>query len=159
MNDVRRRPNLLQDATRRLCWFYAALLWLGGLTFYSAVVVPVGAEVTDSTTQGFVTRRVVWWLYACGGIYLLTSSDDLRRGAAVYGRRLWIVLAVCLALLVALHLSLEPLLDPLDQSVRDSTAFYARHRLYLLVTTVQWLVGVFHVSWRLIRPDEPSSER
>lgn len=41
-------------------------LWLGGLTFYAGIVVPIGTEIVGGTEQGFVTQRVTNWLNALG---------------------------------------------------------------------------------------------
>jgi hypothetical protein len=46
------------DRLRQYVSFLALTFWLGGLTFYSLIVVPTGAEVVGRTEQGFVTSAV-----------------------------------------------------------------------------------------------------
>ena len=48
------------ELARRALVTVALAVWWGGLTFYGAVVVPVGTEVLGGAAeQGFVTQRVV----------------------------------------------------------------------------------------------------
>jgi len=49
--------------------------------------------------------------------------------------------------------SLDRLLDPATRTIVDHTRFYAVHRVYLLVTAVQWTAGFVHMglvlaAWR-----------
>ncbi len=43
-----------------------------------------------------------------------------------------------------LHPHLDALLDPVNRSVVDDNKFYALHRWYLIVATVQWLAALVH---------------
>lgn len=138
-----------------LAWFALAMIWLGGLTFYAAVVVPIGAAVTDSTTQGFVTQRVTFWLNVLGVAYVALTWADMR-GAAGRGRQVtWCVVATAQMMLWLLHPVLDRMLDPDTLSISDVEDFYRWHRYYLLATTIQWGAAVAHVGLRathLLRP-------
>lgn len=147
---------------QRRTWLGIACLWLGGLTFYAAIVVPLGAELTDSTTQGFVTQRVTHWLNLFALLYLATTWRDAwpRHGepsVTPTRRLLWWSLAASLFALVLLHPQLDQLLDFPTRSVLDAERFYRWHRYYLLATTAQWIAGVGHVAavWRSIESAAP----
>jgi len=49
----------------RSLWTVFVLLlfavWWGGLTFYAAIVVPIGTELIGASEQGFVTQQVTQW--------------------------------------------------------------------------------------------------
>jgi hypothetical protein len=134
-------------------------LWMGGFTFYAAVVVPVGQDVLGShREQGFVTRRVTDYLNASGAIALLVLAWDTlaSRAQRTLERRLrlgaWIGLAGTLAVLVWLHQRLDALLDPDSFSIRDHRSFYALHRWYLLTSTVQWAFAIGYAVLSLSGP-------
>ena len=138
---------------RKFVGWVSLTLWWGGLTFYSLVVVPIGSEVFGTTAQGFVTQRVTHWL---NGIGLVTLVLLLWNLTAVRRRLLiatWLLMAGCLTGLVVLHGSLDALLDAQSLSVHDAERFYKLHRVYLLVTAVQWLAGLAHL-WGLLHPNE-----
>lgn len=147
------RPSLWSRVEEPL-QFGLATLWLGGLTFYSAVVVPIGAQITDATTQGFVTQRVTLWLNVLGAAYLVVNARDAWRAPRRSRQILWFTLAASLLALVILHPLLGRMLDPATRSLVAVDDFYAWHRAYLIVTTVQWGAGVGHV-WgsRFRQPD------
>lgn len=134
-------------------------LWWGGLTFYSVVVVPIGTEAFDSTSQGFVTQQVTNWLnglsVACLGVLLWNLWVQKSRLLTSS----WLAMAVAAAALLVLHATLDRLMDTDTQSVDDEAGFYELHRIYLWLTALQWLAGVAH-AWGLAvyngsRADEP----
>ena len=131
-----------------LAWFALAVIWLGGLTFYAAVVVPIGAAVTDSTTQGFITQRVTFWLNALGTAYVALTWTDLRGGAGRGLQVTWCLVAIAQMALWLLHPVLDRMLDPDTLSISDAENFYRWHRYYLLATTIQWGAAVAHVGVR-----------
>jgi hypothetical protein len=134
-----------RHAAHRLAWLTLAITWLGGLTFYAAIVVPIGAEITSSTTQGFVTQRVTFWLNLLGTGYVAVTAGDLT-GRSNRGRQcLWVVLAAAQSSLWLLHPVLGRMLDPATLSLSEVDAFYQWHRLYLVATAIQWGAGVAHV--------------
>ena len=139
-------------------WFALLLLavWFGGFTFYALVAVPTGHQVLGSKVrQGFITQRVTNKLNWLGGATLALlawqtiaarreghSPSSFRTGAISWG-----ILASTLVVLFWLHPHLEALLDPLNHSVVDDDKFYALHRWYLIVATVQWAAGLVHFGW------------
>lgn len=128
-------------------------LWWGGLTFYSLVVVPIGSEFLGASAQGFVTQRVTHWLNGIGVVtlvLLLWNLTAARRRLLIATR---LLMASCLAGLAVLHGSLDALLDPQLWSVNHVERFYNLHRVYPLVTAVQWLAGLAH-PWGLLHPGE-----
>ncbi len=114
-------------------------LWIGGLTFYALVVVPIGIEILGTTDQGFVTQRVTNQLnlIGVGLLVLLLANVFLQRGRLL--AETWLVLAVTQAALFVLHRRLDAML------AADDAGFYDAHRVYLLVTAVQWFAGLAHL--------------
>ena len=129
----------------RLARYLATLslaFWIGGLTLYALVVVPIGTKITGGTQQGFVTQQVTVWLNWIGVVSLVMLVPNLR---ARWMRGTWGVLAVTLAALFALHQRLDALL-----ASGETSHFYDWHRAYLIVTAVQWLAGVVHL-WGVVQ--------
>lgn len=129
---------------RRFLVFSTLLFWQGGLTFYSAVVVPVGQEVLGShREQGFVTRRVTNYLNFAGAIALLPLAWDAWASRTMgwwWRRTRWLAwggMVLALGLLAWLHLRLDALLDPEAFRILDRKAFRAEHQRYLLTSTFQ----------------------
>ena len=128
-------------------------LWWGGFTFYSLVVIPIGQEVLRSHVKvGFITEKVTHQLNVIGLFTLSallwnllsawrTSRPPLRLGLA----GTWLVLAALLGVLFVLHPQLQRLLDHPAREVVDEPRFYGLHRVYHIVTTVQWLAALVHV--------------
>ena len=125
-------------------------LWLGGLTFYALIVVPIGGELLGETQQGFITQQVTHWLNGIGIVALLA----LAWSATVRpGRGQWLnltLLATLQAGLLIVHRQLGPLLDPQTIEVLDPDRFYQIHRVYLILTTLQWFLGWQHL-WLVIK--------
>jgi hypothetical protein len=129
---------------RRFLVLAVLLFWMGGFTFYAAVVVPVGQEVLGShRKQGFVTREVTRYLNLAGAVALLLLAWDLARArnTSRYGRwarwAAWVGMALALGLLFWLHYRLDALLNPESFQILDSWAFYAQHQWYLWISTFQ----------------------
>ena len=136
---------------RRGLAFAAFAVWLGGLTFYALVVVPVGTKVLGGpVAQGFVTQAVTVRLnlVALAALAALAwNAFALRERRPIVGT--WAVMLAAQALLFVLHPSLDRLLDLATRTVVDHARFYATHRVYLLVTAAQWLAGVIHMGFVL----------
>ena len=75
-------------------------LWIGGLSFYALVVVPVGTDVIGGTEQGFVTQRVTGWLNWIGVASLAVLLPSVRTRWML---ATWAVLVLTLIALFALH--------------------------------------------------------
>ena len=124
--------------------------------FYGAVVVPVGTRVLESETeQGFVTQEVTHWLNGCGAAALvgwlgLLLAEQRRSGAFRASLGMWCGLAASLVLQVIIHERMDGLLDAETHSVLEPERFYGHHRVYLIVSTLQWL-GAIGLLWLTVR--------
>lgn len=134
-------------------------LWLGGFSFYSAVVVKIGADVLGSELeQGLITQQVTHSLNALGlaavvGAAVLAplSGFHVTRRQAIWG---WGLLAVFLAddlFLIYWHDQVARAIDLETRSVEDYDQFYLSHRIYLWVSIGQWLVGWALLVWGVLR--------
>lgn len=130
-------------ALRVLC-LLGLSVWMGGFTFYSAVVIPVLHESLGSLDTGFVTQQVTDYLNYIGvGAVLVwwTAAGVERRDgpARVRAVRLLLLAATTLILvgLMALHRVMDGRLE--TGSLRG---FYPLHRVYLIASTVQWFVNL-----------------
>jgi hypothetical protein len=135
--------------TRFLQFLFLVALsfYLGGFTFYSAVVIPILHERLESSIEaGLITQRVTDALNLLGVITLSLGWCVYCLGAARPGRgdrgRRWeigslMTSSVCLVVLLMLH-------RVLDRKLASSTlvGFYPYHRAYLWTSTVQWLANL-----------------
>jgi hypothetical protein len=147
---------------RRLVLVLALMFWQGGFTFYASVVVPVGSDFLGShVQQGWITRSVTNYLNLSGGVALLLWLVDIIvvRTTGFHGRKvrftLWCVLAATLAGLCLLHLYMDRYLDADRLIIVDQPYFHFLHRVYLYVSTLQWLAGIALVgltlwAWRAV---------
>lgn len=130
----------------RAILFGIVALWWGGLTFYSAVVVPVGTDVLDSSElQGMVTQQVTRYLNAVGVATIAAFGWCLFRSRAWRKSSEFSALLLCAALLLALQGGLYWLHGEMVQQLAadaDRDNFYQTHRLYLIAVAVQWFVGL-----------------
>ena len=138
--------------TRRWLAILLLTVWWGGFTFYALVVVPTGHKVLRSKVrQGFITQQVTTKLNLLAAVTLALlawQTATLRREGGPPGRfRLavlsWGVLA--LAALFWLHPHLDALLDSVNRIVTEEDRFYALHRWYLIIASVQWLAGLIYL--------------
>lgn len=131
----------------RMLALWALAFWLGGFTFYSAVVIPVLHDRLGSPLEtGLVTQRVTDALNLLGVAtitlgWLVTIFKESSQQSET-GRWRWAMLAlavttVCLVILMALHRVLDRRLDAAEMQ-----GFYPLHRLYLWVSTVQWFANM-----------------
>jgi hypothetical protein len=143
---------------RFLCLFSLSV-WVGGFTFYSAVVIPVLHESLGSLDTGFITQRVTDFINAAGGVtvalWWLAARVDRSAKPALAGRTRLVLLAattIILLVLIGLH-------DLMDERLEAGTlrGFYPLHRVYLIASTAQWfvnlgLMAVVLILWRNSRP-------
>jgi Na+-driven multidrug efflux pump len=151
---------------RRFLVLAALSFWLGGFTFYTAVVVPIGTDELGSTAdQGAITRRVTNYINLSGAAALAPLALDLLAGGDPSKRRrglrvlFWLGLLLTLLVLFYLHLQLDALLD---ETPYNRSEFLKFHRLYLWVSTLQWAFGLGFLlltlpAWRA--EDQRSPER
>ena len=118
--------------------------WLGGFTFYGAVVVPILHDELDRLQAGGITRRATDALNAIGAatlsVWWLAALAERSLGPARMRRVRAALLAASTALLaglVALHAVMDRRLDSVGLR-----GFYPLHRAYLLASTAQWLVNL-----------------
>jgi hypothetical protein len=139
---------------RRFLVLAALFFWLGGFTFYAAVVVPIGQEVlTSGTTQGFITRQVSIYLNLAGAVALapllwdaLVRSSGVGRFRKLLRLGCWAGLAVTLLMLVWMHPRVDAFLDAEAHVIEDVKGFRPWHRWYLWTSTVQWGFGVAYLA-------------
>jgi hypothetical protein len=133
---------------RRYLVVAALMFWQGGFTFYSAVVIHIGADVFAShRPQGFVTRRVTNYLNLAGGVALAVLVWDVAASTAPRWRRwsraaVWAFLVVSLGLLLWMHERVDAYLDPVGFVVHEHAVFKEEHSRYLMVSTAQWAAGL-----------------
>jgi hypothetical protein len=134
---------------RRVLVIFAVAFWIGGFTFYAAVVIPIGTEVLGGPAQqGDITRYVSNWINVAGAVALVLWAWDLAADPALPRLRqcarwfLWVFMAVALALLVWWHPQLDTLRDS-PEYTRDIQRLFRRlHRLYLWTSTFQWAAAL-----------------
>ncbi|MEY4567509.1 MAG: hypothetical protein RLY14_2479 [Planctomycetota bacterium] len=122
--------------------------WIGGVTAYAALVVPAGSSLLGAMDQGFVTRIVAWRFNLVGAVVMVpllvghgfTGPWRLRLSCWLMGVIL-VSLGIC-------HAWLDGLLDAKNGVVLQEEGFYARHQIYLWLTTFQILLG-WVMLWQL----------
>jgi hypothetical protein len=138
---------------RRFLVLQVLLVWQGGFVFYAAFVVPAGTQLWGAAGQGAVTARVTDALNGVGlvGVALLafdlalTRDPQPRRTACRWWA--WAVVLVCQFLLFYLHQLLDAFMDDSRRVVVVRPPFYPVHRVYLWVSTVQWLACLLWLWW------------
>ena len=150
---------------RLLVRFVALLLftvWVGGFTFYGAVVLPALHGAFGLPVAGGITQRISNPLNALGAVTLAVfwAVVWMERDTSLPARprmvRLWLLVADSLLLLglIAGH----PVLDRL-LAAGSLPAFDPAHRVYLWLSTLQWFVnvGLLAVTLALWKGDSPVS--
>jgi hypothetical protein len=128
----------------RLSALLTLAVWVGGFTFYGAVVIPILHDEMGVRATGFVTKRVTDAINVMGAITLavwwLTVAIERSAGSARIRRAklsLLIATTATLIFLAALHRVMDRRLDS-----GDFQDFYPLHRAYLIASTIQWLLNV-----------------
>lgn len=140
-------PAGLAPVISRFSALCAFALWQGGFVFYAGVVVPIGSDEFGDTAQGFVTRRVTFWLNVVGFAALtLLLVDYLARpfqgGKKQWFKALWALMLLCQSALMLLHPRMDLLLEPETVSVLNRRSFRLLHQIYLWTSTVMWLASL-----------------
>jgi hypothetical protein len=132
---------------RRFLVLAALLFWQGGLTFYSAVVIPIGARVLGShRNQAVITREVVQVATGVGLLSLVLFFWDVlaTRDLASWRRlgRQFLAMGVAFTWVVlsCLQLLLDQRFDADSLRVEDAPSFHELHRLYLGIFMAQWVL-------------------
>lgn len=134
---------------RRVALFLSIAFSFGGFSFYAGIVVPIGSDVFDATSQGFVTQRATDILNLASGVSgLLLFWEAIagwkhrtRRQNILYWSALSIY-AIALIALIGLHPQMDQLLEPSHFLVKEPLRFYNLHRIYLWASTFQWLATI-----------------
>jgi len=128
---------------RRLILFVALMFWQGGFMFYGSVVITVGAQVLGSELeQGFVTQSVTNYFNVAGAVCLTIWGIVLWHERPTWlGWTLWLGIVLSLAVLAILHSRLDQRLE-FDSHAVMGQGFYSLHRVYLTISTAQWLAAL-----------------
>src|SRR5262245_16174595 len=152
---------------RRFLALTALAFWMGGFTFYGAVVIPIGRRIFDGMFSE-VTSPVTYWLNIAGAVALaLLLWDGLSAGDALKWRivvrwLMWLLSAGLLVALFVMHTWLDTLMYSGETTPHEGP-FGLAHRSYLLVSTAQWFAmliytGLTLAAWRSQdRPSVPAS--
>lgn len=150
---------------RRFLLLLAIAFSFGGFSFYAAVVVPIGSEVLDPTSQGFVTQQVTHFLNGAAGVMWLLLIWELVAERKLRPRRvtkqlsvLAGVLGLCCIVLPVIHPWLDALLEADSFSISDVEEFYFRHQVYLWLCSLQWLASLAVIWVLLSNWRQPSAE-
>jgi hypothetical protein len=141
------------STVREFLYVAAVAVWLGGFTFYGAVVIPVGMKVLGGhVRQGFITQRVTGqlnWIGVVALAILLWQAAviwPMRGRLARWGLALSMVMMIVIqAGLFVMHPMLDQLLDTDARVILDEPRFRGLHRYYLMASTVQWGAGLLFV--------------
>jgi hypothetical protein len=141
---------------RRFLAIVALMFWQGGFTFYAAVVVPIGQKVLGShLEQGFITREVTWYLNVAGAVALGVLAVELQwagkpRQLQLKCRwALWLAMGLVLLMLILAHPALNTLIDVDAHVISDRRRFRALHRIYLWISTLEWLLAGIYL-WLMV---------
>ena len=137
----------------RLLVMLAGAFWLGGLTFYGAVVIHTATDVLGPhRLAGFITQRVTLWLNVSAVIALaifLTdllicwrSARPLTKAALAIG---WLLMFGMQIAQFAMHPMLDRLLEPEGHRI-TSGSFYSLHRMYLFASMFQQAGGLLYLA-------------
>ncbi len=117
-------------------------IWWGAFTFYSGVVINVGMQVLGSHTEmGFITQAVTNYLNFISFPIFVFMAYTFRTEKHFFTTALLLVFLQVVLFFV--HFELDKLLNFEQRVVLNKTVFYTLHRVYLLISTVIWLI----VSW------------
>lgn len=119
-------------------------VWWGGFTFYAGIVIPIGMKVLGSHTKmGFITQEVTNYVNYFGLPIFVFVTYVFRKEKWLFG--ISILLVFLQISLFILHEKLFYLLAggvPHFQAfmVKSKTEFYNLHRIYLLISTLIWVL-------------------
>lgn len=149
---------------RRLLAILAFAFWFGGLFFYALVVIPTAHGVLKSHLRvGFITQQVSHWINYAAVVMLLLLMWEMVSTWENRARQVrlvtWFLMAGAQAALFALHPVLDRHLDLQTKGISDPDRFYEFHRIYLIVTTVQWAAALGHLggglqAWKPTSPPQ-----
>jgi len=146
---------------RRFLMLCALGWWLGGLTFYSLVVIRASHQIVGNHTKvGFITQKATAGLNAIGVgalALMLWNGAASCRGVGPWTRRglaaTWLAAVAAHAWLYVLHARLDAMLDFQVRQVQAGARFHGPHELYLIATSIEWFASLGYllvalVAWR-----------
>lgn len=135
--------NLSQLGVRWLA-LVGMTVWLGGFSFYSAVVLPILHDEMGSLESGRITGEVANGLNAIGAgavaaWWMMAWVERARGRRAAHWVRLGLLGAT-----TAILLGLATLHSVMDARLETGSlrGFYRLHRVYLIASTAQWGVNL-----------------
>ncbi len=139
---------------------FSFILWWGGFTFYAAFVIPIGQKILGSHIQmGFISQQVTIRinyaaLIAC---LLLFLNEFFRNNCNLSKIKPFNKICLCLMLAIIIflfffHPLLGDLLDFQNRKVIDEPHFYFLHRIYLILSSILWLLGIIYMSCFFRKP-------
>lgn len=141
---VRRMAAEIARFLARFAASVAMCTWIGGFMFYGGLVVPILEDALGRYDAGMITRKVTVGLNLIGAVsvvlgFLLIWAERRIGGVLERGVRLALALisAASLVGLFVLHSRMDRWLDTVGLR-----GFRAYHRLYLMVSTGQWLANL-----------------
>ena len=135
---------------RRFLMLCALGWWLGGLTFYSLVVIRASHQIVGSHTKvGFITQKATAGLNTIGtgalALMLWNVAASWRPSGPWTRRTLavaWLAAAAAHAWIYLLHGRLDAMLDFQARQVQAGAPFKSPHELYLIATSIEWTAGL-----------------
>ena len=159
----------LLEFAKRFVLMAAFGLWLGGFTFYTAFVIPIGHRHFPGRQFGFLTGEVTAVLgYLSAAAIVLTLINLAMEWRRIPGGWRWASVGTAMVLLGTLvaiflvHAKLDAVLDYHAHRIIDTNPFEPLHERYELLATIQWGAGLLHLGclwggWR--RVDGERKER
>ncbi len=129
----------MEDKTARKISMMLLCIWWGAFTFYSGVVINVGMQVLGSHAEmGFITQAVTNYLNIISLPIFVFTAYTFRAEKSLFIAAIFLVLLQVVLFFV--HIELDKLLDFEQQIILTEATFYSLHRVYLLISTVIWLI-------------------
>ena len=126
-------------------------VWFGGFIFYSSFVIAAAhAVLRDHAIVGMITQKVTVTLNNCGFLAVIfLGVDAFQQKAKILGKALLLFLFLSLISLVIIHAQMDTFIDTKAQEVTEWGPFYNRHRIYLIISTVQFIAILTYIPMML----------
>ncbi|NQZ55930.1 MAG: hypothetical protein HRT88_00425 [Lentisphaeraceae bacterium] len=134
-------------------------IWFGGFLLYSSVVISAAHKVLkDHTLVGLITQQVTNSLNVLGVItvvlliidFLVNKAVKLTRFSVIQSLLLLIIGGGLLALFI-IHNQMDSYIDIKAQDVVEWRQFYSLHKVYLIISTVQFFATLIYIPMMLLR--------
>lgn len=129
-------------------------LWFGGFLFYSAFVISnAHAVLGDHETVGMITQRVTKILNIIGVVTicllyanLLKERDYIKHKRFKMSQFILGFLFLSLIGLFIIHNMMSKYIDPVKLELTEYKKFYRLHRVYLIISIVQFFCLLNYLS-------------